>query len=461
MLPFEITQGTPSQKLTQEFLEKILTEASDRNLLEFIKCLKDANAEDSNTHAGVDSLMLSPKTAEELTGFLNKIAENLDKLFYEDCQPDRFLPLFNKDIELATKRLESGSDLRPEQRLELQPSAYSGFDDKFSQQDFANILFVMAMANYASNKSQGKIEEDKFIDVLKSMDEQSAKQQEELSREPRFQAVIPYQNLFFSLTCALNLLVAVVGIASLSEIDRNEQKINYAKYFIDYLETQNKSQTDKISELAKNNLTAPEFAEMTNRNNAMKTTGFIGFSEAIIRTILSGAVGYYSNSNTNFLLFATSLIFASETLAELIGDKNLVKTFFNTDEPTSVDNRLLVDGLGIAILFASRFNRNLRIDKISDQIIGSASSLAVGVINCVKSLSKSRAVQDLESGLPLIENTTISPDQIKELAKEFTKLLAISTPTPELKASTSTPPQEVRVSRSASAGDKQTIQQYI
>jgi hypothetical protein len=122
---------------------------------------------------------------------------------------------------------------------------------------------------------------------------------------------------------------------------------------------------------------------------------------------------------------------------------------------------LLVDGLRVGLFLASQFNRNLKIDKVSDQIVGCASSLAIGVVNCVKSLSKSRAVQDLESAQSLIENTIISPDQIKELAKQLTQLLAISTPTPEVRASTpttpselraSTPTPEVRVSSSSSAG---------
>ena len=140
MLPLtENTQETPSPKLTQEFIERILTEASARDLIEIVKYFKDENPQDSESHAGDDSLKLSSKTAEELTGFFNKIAINLE-LFYRDCQPGHFPTSFNDDIKSATKRLESGSDLRPEQRLELQPSAYSGFDDKFSQQNFTNIL---------------------------------------------------------------------------------------------------------------------------------------------------------------------------------------------------------------------------------------------------------------------------------------------------------------------------------
>jgi len=462
MLPLtEITQGTPSPKLTQDFLERILKEASARDLIEIVKCFKDKNPQDSESPAGDDSLKLSSKTTEELNGFFNKIAINLE-LFYRDCQPGHFPTSFNDDIKSATKRLKSGSDLRPEQRLELQPSAYSGFDDKFSQQNFANILFVIAIANYASNKSQGKIEEDKFIDVLKSMDEQSAKQQEELSRELRFQGVIPYPNLFFGLACALNVIVAGIEIASTYEIAKDDAKRNYAQNLKHHFETQYKNQTDKISsELAKYNLTVPQIDKMTDRYNVFKTTSNAGSIEAITRNILVCSVGTLGNSNTKFLLFMTSLLFASEAMAEMISDKNLVKTFFNTDEPTSVDNRLLVDGLIFGLFLASRFNRNLKIDKISDKIIGYASSLAIGVVNCVKSLSKSREVQDLETGRPLIEDTIISPDQIKELAKQLTQLLAILTPTPEVRALTptpevraSTPTPEVRLSRSASADYK-------
>jgi hypothetical protein len=450
MLPLtENTQETPSPKLTQEFIERILTEASACDLIEIVKYFKDENPQDSESHAGADSLKLSSKTAKELTGFFNNIAKNLE-LFYRDCQPGHFPTSFNYDIKSAIKRLKSGSDLRPEQRLELQPSAYSGFDDTFSQQNFANILFVMAIANYASNKSQVKIQEDTLIDALKSMDDQSAKQREEISREPRFQAVIPYPNLLFFSTLALNVMVAGIEITLAYEDDADGPNRNYAENLKHHFETKYKNQTDKISsELAKYNLTVPQIDKMTNRHNAIKITGTIGLSEALTRTILDCTDGGLGNSNTKFLLFMTSLFFASEAMAEMISDKNLVKTFFNTDVPTSVDNRLLVDGLRVGLLFASQFDSRFRIERIANNIINSFSSLAIGVVNCVKSLSKSREL-DLESGQPLMENITISPDQIKELAKQLTQLLAISTPTPELRASTPTP--EVRVSSSASAG---------
>jgi hypothetical protein len=86
----EITQETPSPKLTQEFLKKILTKASDHDLIEFNKWVKDGNIKDSQSETSTDTLMLSSKTAKELTVFFNKIAEKFDALFYRDCQPDLF-----------------------------------------------------------------------------------------------------------------------------------------------------------------------------------------------------------------------------------------------------------------------------------------------------------------------------------------------------------------------------------
>ena len=159
-------QNTVDTPLSQEeLLVKILSHATKSNLIKFIKAVEGRNMEDLESAPATDSLTFSPKIAKELTGFFDKISENLDALFYKRCQSDKFLPEFYKAIELASRRLESRRDLKPELRLELQPSAYSGFDDKLSKQDFANILFVIAIANYASNKSQGKIEESRFMDV--------------------------------------------------------------------------------------------------------------------------------------------------------------------------------------------------------------------------------------------------------------------------------------------------------
>ena len=482
MLPLtEITQETLSQQLTQEFLERMLTEASDRSSLKFIEFLNAANEEGSESHAGADSLKLSPKTKEELTGFFKKIAENVDKLFFKDCQTDDFQTLFYKEIELAKNRLESGGDLRPEQRLELQPSAYSGFDDKFSQQDFANILFVMAMANYASNKSQGKIEEDKIIGVLKSMDAKSANQQEKLSREP----FIQYSDVLSLSTGVLNATVTVIQAVSIALlVSQMDKKINWAIRTRDKLLelndpnatlsgnnfTHNQSaiiRQNYIDSLALDldnyNVTKTDIDDMLKHRKEKTIVPALALAESASRMIADIFFRDRHNANTKFLLFATSLLFASESLAEIISNKNLVKTFLNLDEPTSVDNRLLVDSLRIGLLFASQFDSRFRIDRVANNIIRSLSSLCLGVVNCAENLFKSTEI-DLESG-PLIENT-ISPDQIKELAKEFTKLLAISTPTPppELRASTSTPPpelrastppSEVRVSSSASAGGKQ------
>jgi len=386
----QITQERTNQKLTPEFLERILNNASARDLIEIVKCFKDENAQDSGSHAGADSLKISPKTAKELNGFFNKIAENLDKIFYKDCQTDRFLTSFYKDIESATNRLRSGRDLRPEQRLELQPSAYSGFDDKFSQQDFANILFVIAIANYASNKSQGEIEEDRFINVLQLMEEKSAKQKEELLREPRFQVVIPHRNALISSTYVLNSIEVFAQLALFSH----------------------------------------EFYK--NTNDFETTSGMhkiivpsLGIAESLSRIVVDHVFLYsLHNNNTRFLLFTTSLLFCLESLVEIASNKNLFKTFINSDQPTSVDNTLLVDTLRVGLFIASQFDSRFRINRVSNNIVNSFSSLYRGVINCAKSLSKSRE-PDLESGQQLMENeTTISPDQIKKLAKAFDEFLS-------------------------------------
>lgn len=441
----EIIQET-LPKLNENFFEKILSQASNRDLFKFIKYFKDHDDENSQSEAGSDILIISSKTSNELTGFFNKIAENLDTLFYQDCTGVRFLSLLYKDIDSAKERLESGKPLEPEKHLEFQPSAYSGFDDRFSQQDFANILFVIAIANYANNKSQGKIEEDKFIDVLKSMNEKNAKQREELSREPRFLSAIPYSNLFLSLAVILNLttLICEAGETTTNEMNRNiddafktrnnieriynynfEKAISRNNYTKTEIEILRQNQTSLIAlEYDKYNVTQTDIDSMIkNRNEKMMASSF-GATECLLRMSADGFFGTNGlhNANTKFLLFVTSLFFASEAMAETINGKNLIKTFIDRDEPTSVDNRLLVDALRIGLLFASQFDSRFKIDRIANNIIRNLSSLGCGAINCFRSLYKSReASSDIESG-PLIDDK-ISSDQIKQIAQQFTKLL--------------------------------------
>ena len=482
-------QNTVDTPLSQEeLLIKILSHANKSDLIKFIKAVEGRNMEDLESTPATDSLTFSPKIAKELNGFFDKISENLDALFYKRCQSDKFLPEFYKAIELASRRLESRRDLKPELRLELQPSAYSGFDDKLSKQDFANILFVIAIANYASDKSQGQIEENRFMDVLELMDKQKIKQEEEILRMPKSKAVMPHPNLFFGLACLLNVTIFSSQVYSLCIIrDKMNRDINRVigthnnlerifnhmtekilsrnNYTNTEIEIIRHNQTDLLaSDLAKYNATQADISNMFKNRDEKMIVPALELAESASRMIADYSI---HNANTRFLLFVTSLIFASESMAEIISNKNLVKTFSTYDEPTSVDNRLLVDGIRLALFVASQFDRRFGIDQIADRMIGGFSSLGAGLVNCAKSLFKSKEGQDLESG-PLLETRSgdISPDQIKALAGEFSKLLAISTSTPELIASTptppldlraSTPPSEVRLSSSNSAVENKQI----
>ena len=390
-------------------------------------------------------MTFSPDFKNELTSFFDKISKNFDALFYKKCQSDNFLSKFYKDIESASTRLESGRDLKPELRLELQPSAYSGFDDKLAQKDFANILFVIAIANYASNKSQGKIEEDRFMNVLELMEKQKAKQEEEALRMPKSKAVMPHPNLFFGLTFLLNTTILASQACLFGMIkDQMDQDISSAIAIRNNLESISNYRTESIlsrnnyidteieiirhnqadllaSDLAKYNVTQTDISNILKHRDEKIIVPTLGLAESASRMIADCSI---RNANTRFLLFVTSLIFASESMAEIISNKNLVKTFSTYDEPTSVDNRLLVDGIRLALFVASRFDRRFGIDQIADRMIGGFSSLGTGLVNCVKSLFKSKEGQDLESG-PLLETRSrdISPDQIKALAGEFRKLL--------------------------------------
>lgn len=440
-------------QLNENFIEQLLLNSNKQNLINFIEAVKSRNTLDLESVTANDTLKFSPKIAKELTSFFDEISKNFDALFYKKCQSDNFLPEFYKAIKLALTRLKSGSDLKPELRLELQPSAYSGFDDKLAKQDFANIFFAIALANYASNKSQGKIEEGKFIDVLKLMDEQKIKQEEEILRMPKSKAVIPYPNAFLYSTFLLNFLMFGTQLGRFCYIAVNDNsKIDKAIDKRDFLrETYKNSPSYLASELAVYHVTEPEITEMKKHFVGTMAIQGLEMGESGLRSSVDAIFGLRGNPpNTNFLLFATSLIFASEYFAENFNNNNFVKSFSTQDEPISVDNRLLVDGIRFALFVASKFDRRFGIDHIADRMIGGLSwgfsSLGTGLVNCAKSLFKSREGQDLESGLPLIENINISPDQIKALAKEFSKLLAISTSTPELRASTPTPPLELRAS---------------
>ena len=308
---------------------------------------------------------------------------------------------------------------------------------------------------------------------------------------PKSKAVMPHPNLFFGLACLLNVTIFSSQFYSLHMImnkmnrdiykaisthDNIERIFNHTTETIlsikNYTNTEieiiRHNQTDLLaSDLAENHATQADISNMFKNRDEKMIVPALELAESASRMIADCFSFCSHNANTNFLLFATSLIFASESMAEIISNKNLVKTFSTYDEPTSVDNRLLVDGIRLALFVASRFDRRFGIDQIADRMIGGFSSLGTGLVNCVKSLFKSKEGPDLESG-PLLETRSgdISPDQIKALAGEFSKLLAISTSTPELIASTptpplelraSTPPSEVRLSSSNSAVENKQI----
>jgi hypothetical protein len=190
---------------------------------------------------------------------------------------------------------------------------------------------------------------------------------------------------------------------------------------------------------------------MIKHKNQIIDPSMFGLIETAFRGFTDYFVGRLGNRNTNFLLFTTSLFLASEALAEVISKKNLIKTISNEDEPTSWDTISLVDGARIGLFLASQFDRRFGIDRIADNMIRGISSLGYGVINCAKSLFKSKETSsDLESG-PLIDDK-ISPDQIKQIAKELTKLLANRSeimPPPDPR--NSSPPPQLKPSGSENA----------
>jgi len=377
----QISRGNP--QLNEVFFEELLSRARKSDLIKFIEVVYGQDSTNIESAQVGDNLMFSPKFANEISDFFNNISQNLDTLFYGNCRFDSFSSNFYNDIELASNRLESGENLKPELRLELQPSAYSGFDDKFSQQDYANILFVIAIANYARNKSQQEIDESRFINVLELMNKYKTKQEKEISNKPEFKPTIPHPSVFKNLTLALNFSAMILDVYLLQ---------NSNSYYANHEE--------------------------------LETMKKLELGESVSRTFFDNFSLNIKKPNTIFLLFTTSLLFASESIAEIITNKNLIKSISNYDEPISIDNRLLVDGIRLGLFFASQFDKRFGIDEIADRAIQCLSSLGSGIVNCTKSLFKSREEQDLESGSLLENREDVGPNKIKALAKEFGKLLA-------------------------------------
>lgn len=223
-------QLVTNQPDLKSIIEKLLQEADFKDVAQLIEDLRQKQHEDIDGNDTRGDYMISMESAGKLSNLFAKISKNID-IFFQDFPADEFLPTFYQSMSDAQKRL-GHNKLRPELRLELQPSAYSGFDDKFSQKDYQSLLFVLALLNYADEKSQGAVlDGDKFVDAHEAMQLQKSADELAFQRQPGF-ALTPKHAIFLrNATIALNVGTVLAGMTLIAKdfikiknIENEEQK---------------------------------------------------------------------------------------------------------------------------------------------------------------------------------------------------------------------------------------------
>lgn len=151
---------------------------------------------------------------------------------------------------------------------------------------------------------------------------------------------------------------------------------------------------------------------------------FLGIAESISNLINNSK---FNNVNTNLLFLTTSLFFALESVLETVKGRNEIKTFYNIDEPVSLDNRFLFRVLLGGLFLASQFDRRFDVDRISSRFVRGLSSLYRGAINISGCIKKTQHSQDASvESLP-----NVPQDKVNKLAIELFELLYNYTPHPD------------------------------
>ncbi|MFM8185502.1 MAG: hypothetical protein ACKN9I_01075, partial [Alphaproteobacteria bacterium] len=122
-----MNNGLDSKNLENIFFE-ILQKANPEDVSDLINHLNTQQITDIENQWNSGEFVISEKSTEELSQFYEKLSKNIDHFFSSD-NADKFLKDFYDSLEVAKRNLELNSPLRPESRLELSPSAYSGFQD--------------------------------------------------------------------------------------------------------------------------------------------------------------------------------------------------------------------------------------------------------------------------------------------------------------------------------------------
>ncbi|MFZ9181453.1 MAG: hypothetical protein ACO201_06265 [Rickettsiales bacterium] len=388
-------QLVTNQPDLKPIIEKLLEEADFKDVAQLIEDLSQKRHGDIESNDDRADYMISKESAGKLSNLFAKISKNID-VFFQDFSVDEFLPAFYQSMSDAQKRL-GHHKLRPELRLELQPTAYSGFDDKFSQKDYQSLLFVLALLNYADEKSQEAVlDGDKFVDAHNAMQLQKSADELVLQRKPEFALTPKHARFFKNATIALNIGFVLAEIALLSkDIDKNINKERAVS-------NPNKSNQTYIKR--------PDYSSDDFRTIIMFPSILGGIYDATLNYV----IGSRNNPNTNLLLLTTSLYLATHAIAETIVDKNIIKTSPAGNKPFFTDDQAFLYVLKFGLLFAGIFDRRYNIHNVADNMFDKFSSLACGVINFAKNIFH-------EKDIPTQPDKTIPSAEDEHKIDKFTQ----------------------------------------
>ena len=334
-----------SRQLGENKFVRILSEANPEMLKKLLEFLEDKREVDLENQVDSQDLVISIKKGHNVARFANKIKENIN-FFFSKLPENEFLDKFYKDLADASSRASSLEKLRPEERMELSAEAYCGFireSLQISQENFAPILFVLALASFANQKSGQEVNPEMFQQALVAMQDRETIQKK--SRLP-YLNFNKYHNKLSKANLLLNSIVIGCEIVNFFQIGISKNKSNEKPLLI------------------------PMY--------------FLGIAESTSNLINNSK---FNNVNTNLLFLTTSLFFALESVLETVKGRNEIKTFYNIDEPVSLDNRFLFRVLLGGLFLASQFDRRFDVDRISSRFVRGLSSLYRGAINisgCIK-----------------------------------------------------------------------------
>lgn len=374
-----------SRQLGENKFVRILSEANPEMLKKLLEFLEDKREVDLENQVDSQDLVISIKKGHKVARFVNKIKENIN-FFFSKLPENEFLDKFYKDLAVASSRASSLEKLRPEERMELSAEAYCGFTREslqISQENFAPILFVLALASFANQKSGQEVNPEMFQLALVAMQDRETMLKTSTLSYLNFNK---YQNKLSKANLLLNSIVIGCEIVNFFQIGISKNKSNEKPLLI------------------------PMY--------------FLGIAESISNLINNSK---FNNVNTNLLFLTTSLFFALESVLETVKGRNEIKTFYNIDEPVSLDNRFLFRVLSGGLFLASQFDRRFGVDRISSRFVRGLSSLYRGAINISGCIKKTQHSQDASiESLP-----NVPQDKVNKLAIELFELLYNYTPHPD------------------------------